>query len=123
MATPWWALAATERWLSEWQSQFLKSSPFLAGILLLMALVLAWFKRRKAASTDDKLSPNDQLAHFRLLYDRGELSAQEFERIQALLGEQVRQGMATTSGPTNTPPAPVPTANPPEAGGPPLQTG
>jgi hypothetical protein len=66
--------------------------------LVMLAVVLAagaavinlTGKWRKRAS-QDRLSANDQLAQFRELYERGELSAEEFGRIRALLGERIRR--------------------------------
>jgi hypothetical protein len=58
----------------------------LVGILLIW-LVDRWRKR----SVDSPTSSDDQLAHFRELFDRGEISAEEFERIRGLLGKRLRQ--------------------------------
>jgi hypothetical protein len=88
----------------------------LAGALLLAAAILKlvdrWRKR-----TDDALSAKDQLAHFQRLHWRGELSKEEFERIQSILGERVRQEEAPASpaAPPNRPDKPG-TAQPPETG-------
>jgi hypothetical protein len=74
--------------------------------LLLGALVIAfvdrWRKRRS-----DRLSPGEQLSHFRSLYEKGELSREEFERIRTLLGGRLREEL-------DLPPA-KPSAEPPPA--------
>jgi hypothetical protein len=61
--------------------------------LLLGALVLAWFDRLRKRADQSVLTPGDQLAEFRLSYERGELSQEEYERIRAKLGPKLRQQM------------------------------
>jgi hypothetical protein len=58
---------------------------------LLGALVLAWFDRLRKRGDQSVLTPGDQLAAFRLSYERGELSQEEYERIRARLGPKLRQ--------------------------------
>jgi hypothetical protein len=70
----------------------------LVGALLLGAVILSWAKqwRKRAAPTPS--SANEQLAHFRTLYERGELKPDEFERVRARLAEHLRAEMAATPG-------------------------
>ena len=63
----------------------------LVAILLLGALVLAWFERLRKRAEQTVLTPGDQLAAFRLSYERGELSQEEYERIRARLSPRLRQ--------------------------------
>jgi hypothetical protein len=56
--------------------------------LLLGALIIAWVKRWQKKPS--QLSANEQLTQFRSLYERGEMSAQEFERVRAILVERIR---------------------------------
>jgi hypothetical protein len=63
------------------------------GAILVMALVIAWLNRWRKRQRDAGLSAGDQLAHFRALYERGELSPEEFARIRELLGERLRREM------------------------------
>jgi hypothetical protein len=58
---------------------------YLAGALLLAAIVIAAVSRWRKRSGDECLTPADQLAHFHSLYERGALSAEEFQRLRALL--------------------------------------
>ncbi len=74
---------------------------------VIVALVSRWRRRREAA---EDLSPSAQLAHFRSLYEAGTISAEEFERLRALLSARLRQTMGV--------PAPPPTPDKP-----PTQTG
>ena len=104
MLAPWLCLAANEG-LREWQSQLLKISPVLAGLLLLLAVVFAWLKRRRQAEEDHLSSPSEQLAYFQELHWKGKLSKEEFERIQARLGNPIREG-ATQAKPPAPPSLP-----------------
>jgi hypothetical protein len=88
----------------------------LIGILLIGALFLYLFDRwrkRVAAEDEGACDPNDQLSHFRSLYERGEMSREEFESVKALLAGQLRREMnvaarsapAPASSVTETPPS------------------
>ena len=82
----------------------------LAVALLAAALIIELVRRwsRKGA---DLPSASDQLARYRAMYNRGEISQEEFDRLRAVLGgEMVR---------TSRPPAPPPPAPKPPANGPP----
>ena len=62
----------------------------LAVTLILGALILRRVDRwRKEQATSPELSTSDQLTEFRALFDRGELSREEFERIRERLGKQI----------------------------------
>jgi hypothetical protein len=65
----------------------------LVGALLLAAVIISWAKQWRKRSTPEPGTANDQLAHFRTLYERGQLSPAEFERVRALLAERLRQEM------------------------------
>jgi len=72
----------------------------LVAILLLGALVLAWFDRLRKRADQSMLTPGDQLASFRLSYERGELSQEEYERIRARLSPKLRQQLDLPAAPT-----------------------
>ncbi|HKI36252.1 MAG TPA: SHOCT domain-containing protein [Gemmataceae bacterium] len=81
----------------------------LIGILLVAALVIYLFDRwrkRSAVTEPDACAPNDQLSHFRSLYERGEMSREEFDRVKALLAGQLRKEL-------NVPAPPAPVSSPP----------
>ena len=63
----------------------------LVAVILVGALVIYWLDRWRKRSDAERLSANDQLAQFRELYDQGQLSQEEFERIRASLAPQLRQ--------------------------------
>ena len=68
-----------------------------------IALVDRWRRRTQS----DTLRPSDQMAQFRTLYERGELSAEEYDRIRGLLTERlVREMEGVPGGEAAKPPAP-----------------
>jgi len=69
----------------------------LAGTLLLAAAIIKLVDRWRKRTDDGILSAQDQLAHFQRLHWRGELSKEEFERIQSKLGERIRQEEASAN--------------------------
>jgi hypothetical protein len=97
----------------------------LVGILLLGALAIWWVDRwRKRSLEREEASVDAQLAQFRELYDRGALSADEFNRIRDLLGKRLREqleipvppaGEGPRQGPAEPSPPP-PEDRPPETG-------
>jgi hypothetical protein len=99
----------------------------LVGILLFGALAIWWVDRWRKRSLEPKdASVDAQLAQFRNLYEQGALSAEEYERIRALLGKRLREELellaprpsdGTAPGP-GMPPLPPP-ADPPRETGPP----
>jgi hypothetical protein len=95
----------------------------LIAMLLVGALVIALVDRwRKRAQHAERQSAGDQLSHFRKLYERGELSREEFERVRALLSERLREDLQLPGHPAApAPPGAVQAApeKPPEANGPP----
>jgi hypothetical protein len=88
-----------------WDPRFLVAALALVGIILLGALIIAWLDRWRKRSGPQPFNANDQLAHFRELYEQGELSQEEFERIRVRLTAQLRQEWDVPGG-TSTPAAP-----------------
>jgi hypothetical protein len=72
---------------SGWLNLLITGS-MLAGALLLAALVIAAVSRWRRRG-ERTLSPGDQLAHFRSLYERGAMSAEEFQRLRSTLSGQI----------------------------------
>ena len=66
---------------------------------LVAALLLSWFDRWRRQQSTDVSSPADQLNAFRLSYERGELSPDEYKRIKARLAPRIKQQL-------NVPPTP-----------------
>ena len=73
----------------------------LAGTILVGAVIISWVDRwRKRQMADNQ--PGEQLTQFRSLYESGELTKAEYERIRSQVAERVRDE-ATPTPPT--PPA------------------
>lgn len=76
----------------------------LIGVLLLGALVVAlvdqWRKRQK------RLGPtaDEELAQFRAMYERGEISKEEFQRLRSVLGGRIRAQLGAVKHPELEPP-------------------
>jgi hypothetical protein len=80
----------------------------LMGALLVGALAIYLTDRWRKRSPQERMSANDQMAHFRTLFDRGELSREEYDRIRGLLTERLKREMEVA-------PAPPPETKPPES--------
>ncbi|HTU92187.1 MAG TPA: SHOCT domain-containing protein [Gemmataceae bacterium] len=106
--------------------QLLVTSLCLVAALLVAAVVVALVNRwRRQRDVKDDLSPNAQLAHFRSLYEAGTISAEEFERLRAVLSARMRESLGVPAAAglqSRQPSAPeTPSSDKPEA--PPPQTG
>jgi hypothetical protein len=107
-----------------WHAPVLWTSLVLVGALIIGAIVIALVDRWRKRSGAQHLTPGEQLSHFRALYDRGELSREEFERIRNLLGEQLRKDFHVPGAPQPQSAAPPAQdthvqAQPPQDGPPP----
>jgi hypothetical protein len=84
----------------------------LAGTILVGAVIISWVDRwRKRQMADDQ--PVEQLTQFRSLYESGELTKTEYERIRSQVAERVR------GEPGPTPPTPPAQSAPQEPPAPP----
>jgi hypothetical protein len=88
----------------DWQ-ETLWATLALVGAVLVGALIIWWVDRWRKRSAGGQQSSGDQMTHFRDLYDRGELSPEEFQKIRGLLGERLREDL-------DIPPAPPPPERP-----------
>jgi hypothetical protein len=95
----------------------------LAVAILLGALVIFLVDRWRKRAQADQFSAGDQLSRFRLLYEQGELSREEYDRIRSKLGARLRQELDVPARPAETAPStqPPPESPPetPAAGSPP----
>ncbi len=85
----------------------------LVGALLAGALIVYLIDRWRKRTADEEeaaCAPNEQLSHFRTLYERGEMSREEFEKVKALLAGQLRREMnvPAPAAPVAAPPAEAP---------------
>jgi len=90
----------------------------LAGTILLGALVIYIVDRWRKRPSTGRPESGDQLTHFRVLYERGELSREEYERIRARLGQRLRQELKVPGKPSEEPPPSEPAGEPPSSGPP-----
>jgi uncharacterized membrane protein len=116
MAVPWTAtkLAGTigpfaqavpkfDPWSLWWQYLILLAVA-LVGIVVLY-LITRWRKQVGARQP----SASEQLSEFREMYEQGQLSREEFDRLRNLLGERMRREMeGKSAAPTAAPPEPRP---------------
>ncbi len=82
-----------------WQFPFLKAGLPLIGALLVAALVIYFVDRWRKRADRVTLAPGDQLSHFRSLYERGEMTPEEFERVKGLLTGQMRKELNVPAPP------------------------
>lgn len=82
-------------------SRLLLTSALLVGALLLGAMVIAVVRRWQQMSGRGGMTANEQLAQFRALYERGELSEAEFRRLRDLLSGQIRHESGLTGDRTS----------------------
>ena len=80
-------------------------------VLLVAAVVLSWFDRWRKRSDRDMISPADQLNAFRLSYERGELSSEEYKRIKVRLAPKIKEQLNVPPNPTDEPRANEPPAS------------
>jgi hypothetical protein len=102
---------------ADYQFRLLTNGLYLAGALLLAAIAIAVASRWRRRPGDERLTPTDQLSHFRSLYERGEISAEEFHRLRTLLGGPV-SGAVGAKPPAGVPKVPGDPKPPPAAEGP-----
>jgi hypothetical protein len=89
-----------------WDPRLLWLTLVLVAIILLGAVVIVWVDRWRKTSDAEPLDATDQLAYYQELYDQGEISLKEFERIRAKLLSQ--QGMEAAPPPGITTKQPKP---------------
>jgi hypothetical protein len=82
----------------DWGSSLLVAGLSLAGALLLGALVIALVRRWHREPGLDLLTPNDQLAQYRSLYEQGAISQEEFERLRRLLAGELQKSLGVPPG-------------------------
>jgi uncharacterized membrane protein len=62
----------------------------LTAVVGIGIVVIVWMDRWRRRPVEISLTPAEQMARFQELYDRGELSQQEFDRIKARLDKSLR---------------------------------
>lgn len=67
------------------------ASAGLVAVLMLGAVLIAWISRWHRRLERETVTAHDQLTTFRLLYERGELSEDEYQRIRQQLLPRLRE--------------------------------
>jgi len=97
--------------------QLLWATAALSGILLIAAGIIALFNRWRKRQANNTTENFDQLASFRALYERGELSQEEFDRIRRRIVSRLKPAqhpeLQASPPPKDEPP---PNGQPPEPG-------
>ncbi len=75
---------------TEWDPSFLLYSLYLVAALLAAAAIIALVGRWSRGRYESRQTPSNQLAHFRSLYEKGEINQEEFNRLRSLLGGKLR---------------------------------
>jgi hypothetical protein len=100
--------------LPAWDPRLLWAALALVAAILVGASIIAWADRWRKHPRQDRLGPNEELTHFRTLYEAGELSAAEFNRIHGLLTARIMREMDISAPAPNEPGVPPPqTQDPP----------
>lgn len=88
----------------------------MALLAVLLVAVLAFFliTRWRKQAAEQRLSASDQLSEFRELYEQGQLSREEFERLRSLLGARLREEIKVAPPPSSAEPARPPRQRPPD---------
>ncbi len=94
--------------LPTWDPRFFWAALALVAAILLGAMVIAWTDRWRKRPAQGRLGPKEQLGRFRTLYESGELSTEEFNRIHALLTAHMMEELDVPARPTNEPGVPPP---------------
>src|SRR5207237_251883 len=76
--------AANPNTVSSWNSTLLLALLVLLLIVIGIGLIL-WIDRWRRGANEPICTPEEQLAEFQRLFDKGELSAEEFDRIKRRL--------------------------------------
>jgi hypothetical protein len=110
MVAPWHVLGDVKAEAQQLGRQTLVwTCVVLAAAIFVAVIVLAWARRWSKQPGDEPESAGDQLAQFRTLYERGELSPEEFDRLRGVLTERLRGeapgGTVATPDPPQAPPA------------------
>jgi hypothetical protein len=89
--------------------------PLVAALFIGAGIIYYVDRWRKRA--EPPAAPNeDQLNHYRTLYERGELDEDEFNRLKVLLGGRMRKELNLPPPPAAPTPAKPPDGEPPSTG-------
>lgn len=96
----------------------LLATALLVLVLLLGAIVLVYANRwKKSAILPEASKPMDELANYRAMFQRGELTAVEYEKVRLRISERMKNQLGIAPSIDPAPPAGPdgPAASPPSA--------
>jgi hypothetical protein len=118
MRAPWQLLAQADEKLRELDLRLIwLTVAVMVGVILIAVAIIAAANRWLKRPFQGKLTASDQLAQFRSLYERGQLNAEEFERIRALLTVRMKLELDLPPAPSANEPIPAPPSPGPEEKG------
>ena len=89
-----------------------------ASLLLCGSCLILLFNRLRKRKLRGRPTTGDQLARFREMHERGELTSEEFQRIRSSLGKRIRRELNMPAPPpTIEPPGPRPNGKEPSDNG------
>lgn len=98
-----------------WDPRLLWATVAFVVLTLLGAMLISFLNKWRKWNDRTSITPDQQLSSFRQLYEAGELSQEEFDRIQGRLRSRIRAKLDGPEGPAGTPPKPPDTPEPPAA--------
>src|SRR5262249_9866940 len=100
-------------------AQFLWAALPLVGVLLLGAGIIFYVDRWRKRPGAPPISDEEQLDHYRVLYEQGQLNREEYNRIKALISGRVRKDLNLPVAPAGPSIARSSEASPPPGEAPP----
>ena len=115
MVAPWQLLAQAEERRQVWDPQLVWLTLAVVAVILVGAAIISAVDRWRKRPFQEKLSPSAQLEQFRELFEKGQLNAEEFEKVRTLLKERMKKEleMSATPSPKAPPANPADSAKPP----------
>jgi hypothetical protein len=95
------------------QKQYIWATAALSGVLLVAAAAIALFKRWRKRQEESTDSTFNQLTSYRSLYESGELSHEEYQRIRQRVVKKLNPELPKPDAAVTPPLPPPPPAAPP----------
>src|SRR5262245_64889401 len=94
--------------------QFIWPTLILVATLLVGAFILSLVERWRKRTPSVTITAGEQLTKFRAMYDQGQITREEFERIRAELADRIKaeMGIGASPAPVSPPPTPAPPTPP-----------
>jgi len=83
--------AVEQLFAQTFKARFITAGAIFAAALLLGAVIVAFVRRIWRSGDPVPPDAGDELSRYRELYERGELSEEEFKKLRGLLGGEIRR--------------------------------